>query len=89
MVPNLRLLLGFTLGVSDLTFLALFAATARHRSLRHLLPFLVLGRASVLLAMLAGLLLETVLPALPIVAVSFVLSNAILLYKSLADHRNT
>jgi hypothetical protein len=39
--------------------------------------------------MLAGLLLETVLPALPIVAVSFVLSNAILLYKSLADHRNT
>jgi hypothetical protein len=37
----------------------------------------------VLLAMLVGLLLETALPALPFIALSFILTNATPLYRSL------
>ncbi len=67
--------LGFALGVADFVFLALFAAIARHLSLRFL-PTLALGCVAILAAMLAGLLLETYLPALPFIALSFVLANA-------------
>jgi hypothetical protein len=39
--------------------------------------------------MLAGLLLKTALPAPPFIAFSFVLTNAIPLYKFFSDHRDT
>lgn len=87
--PTFGFSLGFALGVSDFIFLALFTAMAGHLGLRHPLPTLVLGCAAVLLAMLAGLLLETALPALPFIALSFVLANAIPLYKSFSGHRDT
>ncbi len=67
--------IGFALGVSDLIFLALFAAIARR--LEGLRPrmTLALGCASILLAMLTGLLLNRPLPALPFIALSFLLAN--------------
>jgi len=80
--------LGFALGISDFIFLALFAAMSGHLRLRHPLPTLVLGCVAVLVAILTGLLLETALPALPFVALSFLLANAIPLYSSFIDRRN-
>ena len=73
--------LGFALGVADFVFLALFAAIARHLSLRPV-PTLALGCAAIIAAMLAGLILGTYLPALPFIALSFVLANADLALKS-------
>jgi hypothetical protein len=62
--------LGFALGVTDFVFLSLFAAAARHLSLRPV-PTLALGCAAIRAAMLAGFILGTYLPTL-----SFVLANA-------------
>jgi hypothetical protein len=58
--------LGFALGLSDFIFLALFAATSRFLDLRY---------AATLLAVTAGLLLERPLPALPFIAIAFLLVN--------------
>lgn len=74
-LPTFGQPLGFALGVADFVFLALFAAIARHLSLRPV-PTLVLGCAAILAAMLAGLLLGTYLPALPFIALSFLIANA-------------
>ncbi len=74
--------LGFALGVADFVFLALFAAVARHLSLRPV-PTLALGSAAILAALLAGLFSETYLPAQPFITLSFVLANADLALKSL------
>jgi hypothetical protein len=78
--------LGFALGVADFVFLALFAAMARHLSLRPA-PTLALGCAAILAAMLAGLILGTYLPALPFITLSFVLANADLALESLRKTR--
>jgi len=79
--------LGFALGVADFVFLALFAAIARHLSLRPV-PTLALGCAAILAAMLAGLLLGTYLPTLPFIALSFLLANADLALGSLRKTRS-
>jgi hypothetical protein len=73
--PTLGRPLGFSLGVSDFVFLALFAAMAKHLNLRPLAT-LVLGCVAVVLALLAALFLARPLPALPFIALSFVLANA-------------
>jgi hypothetical protein len=86
--PTLGYPLGFALGVSDFVFLALFAAMARRLTGLHPLPTLTLGCASVLLAMLVGLLLHTALPALPFIALAFLLANAMPLYKSFSRKNN-
>ncbi len=86
--PTFGFPLGFALGISDFIFLALFAAMSGYLRLRHPLPTLVLGCVAVLVAILTGLLLETALPALPFVALSFLLANAIPLYRSFIDRHN-
>ncbi len=75
LLPTFGNPMGFALGVSDLLFLALFAATAQ--LLEGLRPriTLALGCASILIAMLTGLLLSHPLPALPFIALSFLLAN--------------
>ena len=70
--PTFGLPLGFALGVSGFSSLALFTAMAGHLGLQHHLPTLVFGCAAMLPAMLAGLLLKTALPTLPFIALSFV-----------------
>lgn len=79
--PTFGYPLGFALGVADFVFLALFVAVARHLSLRPLAT-LALGCAAVLAAMLAGLFLQTYLPALPFIALSFLLANGDLALKT-------
>lgn len=66
---------GFALGVSDFIFLALFAATSRFLNLHYTLT-LAAGLSATLITMVCGLLLERPLPALPFIAISFVLVNA-------------
>ncbi len=73
--PTFGYPLGFALGAADFVFLALFVALAGYLALKPLTT-LVLGCISVLVAMLAGLLLGTALPALPFIAVSFLIANA-------------
>ena len=75
--------LGFGLGVSDIIFLALFAAASRFLDLRHLATLLCLCFAT-FLAVTAGLLLERPLPALPFIAIAFVLVNLDLILAPLA-----
>ena len=87
--PTFGFPLGFALGISDFIFLALFAATSGYLRLRHPLPILVLGCVAVLVAILTGLLLETAIPALPFVALSFLFANALPLYRSFMNHRST
>jgi len=67
--------LGFALGLSDFIFLALFAAAARFLELRYAATLLVVCSAA-FLAVTAGLLLGRPLPALPFIAIAFVLVNA-------------
>jgi hypothetical protein len=74
--------LGFGLGVSDFIFLALFAAASRFLNLRYLATLLGLCLAT-FLAVTAGLLLERPLPALPFIAIAFVLVNLDLILRSL------
>jgi hypothetical protein len=84
--PTFGSLLGFALGVSDFAFLALFAAASRFLNLRYLATLLGLCLAT-FLAMTAGLLLERPLPALPFVALAFVIVNADLILASLTRRR--
>ena len=86
-LPTFGQPLGFALGVADFVFLALFAAIARHLSLRPV-STLALGCAAILAAMLAGLILGAYLPALPFIALSFLLANADLALESLRKTRN-
>lgn len=72
--PTFGSALGFGLGVSDFVFLALFAAASRFLNLRYL-PTLLGVCLATFLALTAGLLLERSLPALPFVAIAFVLVN--------------
>ena len=78
--------LGFGLGLSDFIFLALFAAAARSLNLRYAATLLGVCAAA-FLAVTAGLLLARPLPALPFIAIVFVLVNADLIVASLAGRR--
>ncbi len=78
--------LGFGLGLSDFIFLALFAATARTLDLRYAATLLAVCTAA-FLAVTAGLLLVRPLPALPFIALAFVLVNADLIVASLVRRR--
>lgn len=78
--------LGFALGFSDFIFLALFAAAARFLDLRYAATLLVVCSAA-FLAVTAGLLLERPLPALPFIAIAFVLVNVDLILRRLAISR--
>ena len=84
--PTFGSALGFGLGVSDFIFLALFAAASRFLTLRYKATLLGVCSAA-FLALTAGLLLGRPLPALPFVAVAFVLVNADLIVASLARRR--
>jgi hypothetical protein len=81
--PTFGSALGFGLGLSDFIFLALFAAASRFLNLRYAASLLGICFAA-FLAVTAGLLLERPLPALPFIAVAFVLVNADLIVASLA-----
>ena len=72
----------YGLGVSDFVFLALFAAASRFLDLRYPATLLCTCFAT-FLAVTAGLLLERPLPALPFIAIAFVLVNADLILASL------
>lgn len=78
--------LGFGLGVSDFIFLALFAAASRFLSLRYAATLIGVCLAA-FFALSTGLLLGRPLPALPFVAVAFVLVNADLVLALLAKRR--
>lgn len=84
--PTFGSALGFGLGVSDFIFLALFAAASRFLNLRYVVTLLGVCSAA-FLALTAGLMFGRPLPALPFVAVAFVLVNADLIVASLAGRR--
>ena len=81
--PTFGSSLGFALGLSDFIFLALFTAAGRFLNLRYAATLLVVCSAA-FLAVTAGLLLERPLPALPFIAIAFVLVNADLILRRLA-----
>jgi hypothetical protein len=66
--------LGFSLGVSDFVLLAAFTAMACQLGLRPLAS-LALACAATVLALAAALILARPLPALPFIALSFILAN--------------
>jgi hypothetical protein len=78
--------LGFNLGVSDFVFLALFPTMARRLDL-HPFATLVLGCVATVLALLGALLVARPVPALPIIALSFVLANSGPLVRVLPENR--
>jgi hypothetical protein len=78
--------LGFGLGLSDFVFLALFAAAGRFLDLRYAATLLGVCAAA-FLAVTAGLLLARPLPALPFIAIGFVVVNADLIFASLTGRR--
>lgn len=84
--PTFGYPLGFALGIADFIFLALFVALAAYLKFKPLTT-IVLGSVSILLALLAGLLLETALPALPFIAFSFLVANATPLCRSFLHNR--
>jgi hypothetical protein len=84
--PTFGSALGFGLGVSDFIFLALFAAAGRFLDLRYAATLLGVCFAA-FLAVTAGLLLQRPLPALPFIAVAFVMVNADLIFSSLVKSR--
>ena len=84
--PTFGSALGFGLGVSDFIFLALFAAAGRFLDLRYVATLLGVCLAT-LLALTAGLLLGRPLPALPFIAIAFVVVNADLIVAALAKGR--
>jgi hypothetical protein len=84
--PTFGSALGFGLGVSDFIFLALFAAASRFLDLRYAATLLGVCFAA-FLAVTAGLLLQRPLPALPFIAVAFLLVNADLIVTSLVKRR--
>lgn len=73
--PTFGTPLGFGLGVSDFVFLALFSYMSRSLGFHYPLT-LICCCAATLLALTTGLLLERPLPALPFIALSFILVNA-------------
>lgn len=79
--------LGFGLGLSDFIFLALFAAASRSLNLRYVATLLGICFAA-FLAVTVGLLLARPLPALPFIAIAFVVVNADLIVASLARRRD-
>src|SRR5919112_4397036 len=78
--------LGFGLGLSDFIFLTIFAAAARFLDLRYTTTLLAVCIAA-FLAVTTGLLLARPLPALPFIAIAFVVTNADLIVASLARRR--
>jgi hypothetical protein len=80
--PTFGSALGFALGASDFIFLALFTAASRFLNLRYRATLLCTC-FSVFFAVVFGLLLERPLPALPFIAIAFVLVNADLILASL------
>ncbi len=84
--PTFGSVLGFGLGVSDFIFLALFAAAGRFLDLRYVATLLGVCLAT-FLALTAGLLLGRPLPALPFIAIAFLVVNADLIVASLAKGR--
>ena len=80
--PTFGSALGFGLGLSDFIFIALFAAASRFLNLRYAATLLGVCFAA-FLAVSAGLLLARPLPALPFIAIAFVLVNADLIVASL------
>jgi len=84
--PTFGSALGFGLGLSDFIFLALFAAASLFLNLRYI-PTLLGVCFAAFLAVTAGLLLERPLPALPFIAIAFVLVNADLIVASLVKRR--
>jgi hypothetical protein len=84
--PTFGSALGFGLGISDFIFLALFAAASRFLDLRYAATLLGVCFAA-FLAVTAGLLLQRPLPALPFIAVAFLLVNADLIFTSLVKRR--
>ena len=78
--------LGFGLGLSDFIFMTLFAATARSLDLRYTATLLAVCAAA-FLAVIVGLLLARPLPALPFIAIAFVVSNADLIVASRVRRR--
>jgi hypothetical protein len=81
--PTFGSTLGFALGISDFILLALFAAASRSLNLRY--PATLLGLClATFLAVTTGLLLERPLPALPFIALAFVLVNADLILPFIA-----
>jgi hypothetical protein len=84
--PTFGSALGFGLGVSDFIFLALFVAASRFLDLRYVATLLGVCFAA-FLAVTAGLLLQRPLPALPFIAIAFVLVNADLIFTSLVKRR--
>jgi hypothetical protein len=84
--PTFGSVLGFGLGLSDFIFLALFAAASRFLDLRYAATLLGVCFAA-FLAVTAGLLLQRPLPALPFIAIAFVIVNADLIVASLAKRR--
>ena len=84
--PTFGYPLGFALGLADFVFLAFFVAIAAYLALKPLTT-LVLCCVSILLAMLVGLLLGTALPALPAIALAFLIANAPPLCRSFFANR--
>ena len=84
--PTFGYPLGFALGLADFVFLALFIAIAAYLALKPLTT-LVLCCVSIFLAMLVGLLLGTALPALPAIALAFLIANAPPLCRSFFANR--
>ena len=78
--------LGFGLGLSDFVFLALFAAAGRFLDLRYAATLLGVCTAA-FFAVTVGLLLARPLPALPFIAIAFVLVNADVILASFARRR--
>jgi hypothetical protein len=86
--PTFGSVLGFGLGVSDLIFLALFAAASQFLNLRYFATLLCVCSGA-FLALSAGLLLGSPLPALPFIAIAFVLANSDLILASLTKGRRS
>jgi hypothetical protein len=84
--PTFGSALGFGLGLSDFIFLALFTAASRFLNLRYVATLLGVC-FSAFVAVTAGLLLQRPLPALPFIAIAFVLVNADLIVASLVKRR--
>ncbi len=78
--------LGFALGLSDFIFMALFAAAAHFLDLRYTATLLSVSSAA-FLAATVGLLLGRPLPALPFIAIAFLLANADLIPTRLITRR--
>ena len=78
--------LGFGLGLSDFIFMTLFVATARSLDLRYTTTLVAVCAAG-FLAVTTGLLLARPLPALPFIAIAFVVCNADLIAAALVGRR--